>query len=869
MTDRTSAGLLVVGSERQPNAPPPSGLTCGLLQGTLCIPIDARLWPDLAADEIRQLCGRQIVFIHPTLGAYAFEEREGLSVSDLLEPCRDIEGDWNHARPVLQSTHELKSIVLLNPPRIEDLFREEKQDIGSDPVADLPPAPDESSESPGSRFARILREMLNSGAKESSQNSAGNEGKPSDWKDQLRRWASEKPQQGQSELQRLRSQELTRLLHQLKHDPETGLKHAIPIGQAAHRGRAEPRSRLGERNINFDFGKIRSAGSSDLWDIPPSLHHELTRHYRILADRELKLGRYRRAAYIYAHLLGDLSSAAQTLKQGQHYREAALLYEEQLQNPHEAARCMVEGGLLREAIERFEKLEIWKEAAELYERLGEKERAAALWQILVDQCRSQRDHLGAARLLEERLNQPTEALAELSAAWPDSAQAITSLAARFELIRRLGQHEIATSLAQELRLFHGPAADQLGYLETISQQARRYPDPRVRSLCVDLSRVVASSQLQNPDTSVWTATRVVEHLIQLAPQDRLLLRDANRHLSQRRTRRSEAIKKKRAPDETPPRFEKSSLKLLRNFELPRQFQWIAACSEGRSFYALGKSRTGTLVARGVWCGDIQSAAYPIAIEGTREDILLEPAYDDGRRLILSLASGRSLPHRTFPSADLFFDRECLIQDPPWPTSSACPASFGPSGSWCLQKAGGRIILSNHDLSGRLIRTIDVTDEFPGLETSKNDHRVRMIALDQGVALACDDQLLIFQGAATSQRLQLPSAAVRLFRSPTHTRSAVGVTLEQGAVLHWVGSGKLLELDRDAQGSIGCSLPGGPIVLVSGKECQLFEVDSRSIHRVTRCTLPCDAPMTILPAEELGEFALFSSNGKVCVFSTKP
>src|SRR6185369_12890361 len=80
--------------------------------------------------------------------------------------------------------------------------------------------------------------------------------------------------------------------------------------------------------------------------------------------------RHRRAAYIYAELLGDLVSAANAFKQGKLFREAALLYEDHLKNPLEAARCLAEGGLLLEAIELFEKLERWLDVADLQERAG-------------------------------------------------------------------------------------------------------------------------------------------------------------------------------------------------------------------------------------------------------------------------------------------------------------------------------------------------------------------------------------------------------------------------------------------------------------------------------------------------------------------
>src|SRR6202000_772153 len=143
-----------------------------------------------------------------------------------------------------------------------------------------------------------------------------------------------------------------RLLHLLDTDPEAGLRHAIPMNDFAHRGVAPPGGRLGTHSLDFDPRKL-GGGPAGFWNVPQNLREVLRRRYREMADREMQLGRHRRAAYIYAELLGDLVSAANALKQGRLFREAALLYEDHLRNPLEAARCLAAGGLLAGAIERY------------------------------------------------------------------------------------------------------------------------------------------------------------------------------------------------------------------------------------------------------------------------------------------------------------------------------------------------------------------------------------------------------------------------------------------------------------------------------------------------------------------------------------
>ena len=94
-----------------------------------------------------------------------------------------------------------------------------------------------------------------------------------------------------------------------------------------------------------------------------------------LAGREMRLGRYRRAAYIYAHLLGDFTNAAAALVAGKHWREAAVLYRDKLKRPEMAAKCLEQGGLWAEAIEFYEQLGDFEKVGDLYAQLEQPEEA--------------------------------------------------------------------------------------------------------------------------------------------------------------------------------------------------------------------------------------------------------------------------------------------------------------------------------------------------------------------------------------------------------------------------------------------------------------------------------------------------------------
>ena len=182
-----------------------------------------------------------------------------------------------------------------------------------------------------------------------SMGRTGSIGRPEGMLGGAAQWLRQQLDSINHDLERARNKELTRLLSMFDSDPEEALRHAIPMNDSQHRGIAPPGSRLGSRAPDFNLARISGGGAADFWAIPAQMRLALQRRYREMADRELQLKRFRRAAYIYAELLGDLSSAANALKQGKHFREAAILYDERLQNPIEAAKCFGEAGLVDEA----------------------------------------------------------------------------------------------------------------------------------------------------------------------------------------------------------------------------------------------------------------------------------------------------------------------------------------------------------------------------------------------------------------------------------------------------------------------------------------------------------------------------------------
>lgn len=854
--DQTPAGLLVVPARAESLSEAPAGMACRLIGGSLFVPADAVLHPPVTESELRRLAVTPLSFYHPVFGLSSLES--ALHVNDLIEAPIEISANWNFARPGAPAVPDLASVVLIQPPSIDDIFGGAEDEIGSEPLADLPPAPDEPADTALGKSGRGMRRIFAKGLSEFVRR-LPHMGRRRTWLNDVEDWANGQLRAVSGELEKLRNKELNRLLHLLDTDPEAGLRQAIPMNSFAHRGTAPPGARLGSRSLNFDPSRM-GGRPADFWNVPLNLQEILRRRYREMADREMQLGRHRRAAYIYAELLGDLVSAANAFKQGRLFREAALLYEEHLQNPLEAARCLAEGGLLLEAIERYVKLGRWLDVADLQERAGNQAAADEAIRRVVNERLAQHDILGASRLVEERLRQPEQALQMLLGAWPSSHQAASCLGAAFQLLGRLGKHEAALEQLARFKRETAPESLTLPLLSILGAAAREYPHERARHAAADLSRVLIARRLQRIGSSSEETARLLEHLVRLAPQDRLLSRDTNRYFMDRRSA------EQRATRATAPALPGNKPVEDRRIELPRQIQWVDLRRELHWFFALGISRKRITLLRGVWEGEYQSLSWDCPEETVRNGFVFEPTAERGKAVALACSDGKPLAQKRFPASDLFFNRECVAGTPPGFPTQGYPFAIGEDAMWSVHVAAGRAVLSCYDKTqGRLQRTLDVTDDLLSNATRTDETRLCLAAVENTVAIALGNRLVWTNGEGAVSRVELPGQAIRMCPTVPNTRRGAVIMLNHGAVIYWAGTDNYIELDRDIFSPLGAFVPGGPLVLASGSKLVLLDVDSRGVQHVTRMELATQHIVGVCATSNAGEFAILSDRGEMIVY----
>ncbi len=489
------------------------------------LPVDARLDPPVDDDELLALLVHDLLVLHPALGAVGAGHGETMAVTALLAPPGSEGPRWDRARPAPPSPG-IAGLAGVVSGDADAIARRGRDDIGSrDPGELAPPGPGILDTAAGMAFKGLgmAGGALARGLGALGGMMGGSGAADGGMLGRLASWSAAAAAAAAERLMPRRLAAIEQLLDLLARDPERGLRHALPMGDGgAPRGVAQPGAQLGTHGLDFDLGRLGGGGAADVWDLPYALRQRLGERYRELARQELASGHHRRAAYIYAHLLGDLEAAARALEAGKHHREAAVLWRDRLKRPQEAALCLERGGLWDEAIVIHEQLGHHRAAGDCHMRLGRSEQARACWRRAALELVAG-DPLGAAALYEDPLHEPDAALAVLAAAWPHHAQAARCLAARFDLLGRLGRHVQAGALVADL-VAAGARAPAV--VEILAGLVAGYPDPALRAQAADAGRVMIGNRLAAGDAG----GALLRLLPRLDADDRLLARDAQRYV---------------------------------------------------------------------------------------------------------------------------------------------------------------------------------------------------------------------------------------------------------------------------------------------------------------------------------------------------
>jgi tetratricopeptide (TPR) repeat protein len=855
----------------------------GLVHRRLYLPIEATWEPNVGGAEIEALLEALLdddasTYVwHPRAGLLRFGPTGVLRVSDLLAAPPPRAERWDLAVPGIALSTKLTSLEPEFTLTAQQVLEEGRGDIGTQrpDAALMPPSPNEAASGPMAGLGRAVERGLAGGLLWLAQKlpqGAGGAGGPErkdSWLNSLEEWAASKLRRISESLEAARNRELHRLMNLLQNDPDEGLKFALPMGGGENRGVAPPSSTLGPRNVDFRLGNLGGGGPTDTWDMPWEMQRKLVERYRELAAREIQLGRHRRAAYIFAELLNDVQTAANTLEDGRHYREAAAIYEDKLKRPLEAARCLRRGGLRTEAIAIFERLEEHETVGDLYAELERTDEANAAWRRAVAVKLKVDDVLGAAVLLERKLNDVDEAYARLTAAWPHTKQASLCLTTAFGLLARHERHDQAAALVAELPELRTTSWSPPTLVEVLGAQALEYPSDAVRLRAADQVRIVASQRLTSPTVDNEEAARLARVVGGLVPRDKLLARDGQRFLDRRR---------KTTVPSAAPVARTDAIQLVRELKLPSDIEWETAAATDEAIYATGFRGRELVVMRTDWNGgEVDEATGPKwtveRVDSERWIALSVDSFADDQVVVHVCGAEPLTTTRFFKRSDLFI-MSVGVGSHRGLSRGSYGMCISDRGMLYIAQDGGESLLIYLHAQEKKSLTGFVALDLLGLPGGLEDCRLPlpMFANDKGVYVGIGTNLCRIRSGTKAEIIQTLSPITQLVGSAKGSRPRLAVAMETGGLMLW---------DDELHGALGTFASemhepritltrDGALVAAGGSEIETYSTHDRKLKLTSRTTATAlkTPRIAALAMRQTNRFAILSGDGMLRYYQLK-
>ncbi len=384
------------------------------LANHLYLPVDAELTPPLLPDEAHGLTrSRGLVFL-PGPRILEFAAERPIAWESLLRVPAVTTPNWRtlpEPPTLAEGLVELSSTA--PPPLVEAILEQGRQDIATESPRPEPAA-GMGTQVLGTSLFVVGHTMAWLGTKLGLAGIAGRGA------DLLQRALDRVPRLSEF-LMNQQEAMLRRLLKDFREGRiEEALRRALPLGGPASQVMTPPTSAsLPWHNFLHSLENLlgRNNGPASAWFTPDDVFYSLQAEYRKQAEEAARRGDYRRAAFIYAKLLYDVSGAARILSQGGLHRDAAIIYETALNNPRAAAQEWEAAGEIDKAVELLFRLDDHLAAAELLQKVGETDRALSLYRIAAGNLIDQRKYFEAGELLRTKAQREDLALDVFHDGW--------------------------------------------------------------------------------------------------------------------------------------------------------------------------------------------------------------------------------------------------------------------------------------------------------------------------------------------------------------------------------------------------------------------------------------------------------------------
>ena len=656
-----------------------------------------------------------------------------------------------------------------------------------------------------------------------------------------------------------REQQLEKLLALMARDPDRALKYALPMSlQSAPRGFAQSGANLTRNNVDFSLAKLFGGGRpADPWNLNARLQAKLLAAYRQQAEREQAAGRYRRAAYIYGHLVGDLSSAAMMLEKGKFFIEAAALYQH-LRRFSDQARCLRSSGQLSEAAAIYERLGDYASAAQMWSDVGHHEAARIAWEQACEAALKQYDILKAVNILETRLGDVARAETLLWQQWPRGHQVLECTRLGFKRLADQGRESDAQTRLSDIVARTG-RAEQTLLAKLCAELFKSFPNEEFRQRAEDQCRVSVVDHLNVAASSEFTQRMQI--LGNLHSDDILLRRDV------RRFEREFKSAELQLQPEPKPAAQRRKLILLGTARVG-EGAYCAAVMVNQQLFTISKSGEAMLCSRYAQLADGNPVANHCRVEFNHWDTHHQPCcfvHRGSDPKVVQVGYFKNIPKARLLVSPLGGDDFWLISSVTADQGVMVGISEdGRQWWWDREK---------HTMTSLLDGLPRVTD-FGGLIRAKLLTQLREHGMDEVLSqselstatqrqvvthvgqpfIAYRDTVMGIEQGKPAEIATLPGTIRWMVPSLPFTMPRLLVATEHALWMVSVSSGVRPELImQDEQFTQAIFLPGGRVAAVTSRELLLFQRGHQSMWLLARQELqhPNVVALLSLTAETLG------------------
>jgi len=813
------------------------------------IPVNSFLFPEALPEEIRSLKLWDVQVFHPAIGLVGFDKKDEIQLADLLDIPEEKDGGWLTELPQAKPYPALMSISLEPEAQPLDAMDALSALIDKQELSDIPQ--DEADKKTvlqkilkglgiiglwilllfaliGKVIFAILRAFFGRPGR------AVYRSPKAGWLQQLENWVGNRLK----DIEKQRDSELNRLVKLFDKNNDEALMYAIPLNSPyLNRGTAPKTGKLSRRSLNLNLRGFGSGRAADAWELG-EYRNTLRQQYIRSANLNIEKGDYKKAAYIYAHLLGDLHTAAKVLQDGRHYREAAAIYKDHLNNRAKAAECLENGGLLGDAIPIYVELGSYEKAGDLHTQLGQDGQARKYYQDTVDRSLSSKDYLNASRLKIEKLHDTEAGRKVLLDGWKYDNQPEVCLKKYFETTAELDA-EIKAVYKDHLVM-----RKKTAFLNVLVELPEVRNDGHLQETALGIAYEIVHQQASRGDHSGMRL------LTRFLPEDRLLGQDSNRYILQNH----------RKP---------ATIAATSHIELRPDIQWNWIVNYHDQLLGIGIKQQEVFLVRANWDGKI---AYEFLFLLAADPRTLRLVADGFVCPVLILA-GKAVPLQTNKKLESYsyFEREATFYQLNWlpPQALAMGLKANPGELFVFHSNGDHLCLDRFSIEGDILEGnyCLLNGEQVSIYEMANLRASEMFWRKEHFYLTGQECLIRMDENGAIEILPLNAQVLDFSISSPHAALKIAVITDKGCLLIMPAVKEMhLAGNFFAAGSGACFvqlLPDNKLILASCEMAWAYDISGPEPKLICEVE-PGERIYKILTVPKRHHFALLEEDNRVSV-----